>query len=79
MPRIAVGMAAEDTFETLVASGGGDVLPRADAEAWSVMLYTSGTTAKPKGVPRRQARRTRRSAGPGCAKSLPLGRAERLA
>jgi 2-furoate---CoA ligase len=30
------------------------VLPRADAEAWSVMLYTSGTTAKPKGVPRRQ-------------------------
>jgi 2-furoate---CoA ligase len=28
--------------------------PRADAEAWSVMLYTSGTTARPKGVPRRQ-------------------------
>jgi 2-furoate---CoA ligase len=28
--------------------------PRADAGAWSVMLYTSGTTAKPKGVPRRQ-------------------------
>ena len=24
------------------------------ADAWSVMLYTSGTTAKPKGVPRRQ-------------------------
>ena len=23
------------------------------AEAWSVMLYTSGTTAQPKGVPRR--------------------------
>src|SRR6185295_4085640 len=37
----------------LLASGSGDVLPRADAEAWSVMLYTSGTTAKPKGVPRR--------------------------
>ena len=35
-------------------SGAGDVAPRADAEAWSVMLYTSGTTAKPKGVPRRQ-------------------------
>ncbi len=30
------------------------VTPRADAEAWSVMLYTSGTTAQPKGVPRRQ-------------------------
>jgi 2-furoate---CoA ligase len=29
-------------------------LPRANAEAWSVMLYTSGTTARPKGVPRRQ-------------------------
>jgi 2-furoate---CoA ligase len=54
IPRIAVGLAADDTFETLVASGGRDVLPRADAEAWSVMLYTSGTTAKPKGVPRRQ-------------------------
>jgi 2-furoate---CoA ligase len=54
MPRIAVGLAADLTFETLVASGDGAVLPRADAEAWSVMLYTSGTTAKPKGVPRRQ-------------------------
>jgi 2-furoate---CoA ligase len=28
-------------------------VPRADAEAWSVMLYTSGTTSRPKGVPRR--------------------------
>ena len=28
--------------------------PRAGADAWSVMLYTSGTTARPKGVPRRQ-------------------------
>jgi 2-furoate---CoA ligase len=27
--------------------------PRADADALSLMLYTSGTTAKPKGVPRR--------------------------
>ena len=31
-----------------------DAQPRADADAWSVMLYTSGTTARPKGVPRRQ-------------------------
>lgn len=37
-----------------------DVQPRADADAWSVMLYTSGTTARPKGVPRRQ--RAERSA-----------------
>jgi 2-furoate---CoA ligase len=28
--------------------------PRAAPDAWSVMLYTSGTTAQPKGVPRRQ-------------------------
>jgi len=31
-----------------------DAQPRTGAEAWSVMLYTSGTTARPKGVPRRQ-------------------------
>ena len=31
-----------------------DTQPRANADAWSVMLYTSGTTARPKGVPRRQ-------------------------
>ena len=31
-----------------------DAAPRVDAEAWSLMLYTSGTTARPKGVPRRQ-------------------------
>ena len=31
-----------------------DAEPRVGADAWSVMLYTSGTTAKPKGVPRRQ-------------------------
>ena len=37
-----------------------NVQPRAGAEAWSIMLYTSGTTARPKGVPRRQ--RTERAA-----------------
>jgi 2-furoate---CoA ligase len=31
-----------------------DAQPRAAPDAWSVMLYTSGTTARPKGVPRRQ-------------------------
>jgi 2-furoate---CoA ligase len=37
------------------------VLPRATAEAWSIMLYTSGTTSLPKGVPRRH--RAERAAG----------------
>ena len=51
---IAVGLPGELTFDALIATDALDALPRADAEAWSVMLYTSGTTAKPKGVPRRQ-------------------------
>ena len=53
-PNIAVGLPGELTFDMLVAADAPDAQPRADAEAWSVMLYTSGTTAKPKGVPRRQ-------------------------
>src|SRR5580698_9974805 len=40
-------------FAALASRDAPDALPRADARAWSVMLYTSGTTAKPKGVPRR--------------------------
>jgi len=55
-PRIAVGDArAQDLpFESLIGANAAGVRPRVDAEAWSVMLYTSGTTARPKGVPRRQ-------------------------
>ena len=55
-PRIAVGDArAQDLpFESLISANAAGVRPRVDAEAWSVMLYTSGTTARPKGVPRRQ-------------------------
>src|SRR5216684_3347143 len=53
-PKIAVGLPGDVTFDTLVAADAPDAQPRADADAWSVMLYTSGTTAKPKGVPRRQ-------------------------
>ena len=52
--KIAVGMAGDVAFDGLVSAEAPDAKPRADAEAWSVMLYTSGTTAKPKGVPRRQ-------------------------
>ncbi len=54
--RIVVGPAAagEVAFDDLLATAARDAVPRVSAEAWSVMLYTSGTTARPKGVPRRQ-------------------------
>ncbi len=54
--RIAVdaGQPSEVSFQQLVRTHGDAAQPRADASAWSVMLYTSGTTARPKGVPRRQ-------------------------
>ncbi|MBR0938254.1 AMP-binding protein [Bradyrhizobium jicamae] len=38
-----------------------EAVARISAEAWSVMLYTSGTTSRPKGVPRRH--RAERAAG----------------
>jgi 2-furoate---CoA ligase len=55
-PRIAIGAPAQGelSFASLLAPRAADATPRVDAEAWSVMLYTSGTTARPKGVPRRQ-------------------------
>jgi 2-furoate---CoA ligase len=56
--RIAVGIApqaGEIAFDHLCHRSAPDAQPRVDANTWSVMLYTSGTTAKPKGVPRRQA------------------------
>lgn len=53
-PRISVGVPDDIPFQALVDDRVADGAPRVDAEAWSVMLYTSGTTAKPKGVPRRQ-------------------------
>jgi len=49
------------SLDALCHEDAADVLPRADAEAWSVMLYTSGTTSRPKGVPRRH--RVERAAG----------------
>ena len=56
LARIAVGLpkSLDLPFEPLVDRNTPDVQSRADAEAWSIMLYTSGTTARPKGVPRRQ-------------------------
>lgn len=41
-------------FKEITAQDAPNAIARADADAWSVMLYTSGTTARPKGVPRRQ-------------------------
>jgi 2-furoate---CoA ligase len=54
--RILIGENArpgEVGFADLAAREAPLAVPRADADAWSLMLYTSGTTAKPKGVPRR--------------------------
>ncbi|OWJ55873.1 AMP-binding protein [Inquilinus limosus] len=48
-------------FAAMIARPAADARPRADAEAWSIMLYTSGTTSRPKGVPRRH--RAERAAG----------------
>jgi 2-furoate---CoA ligase len=54
--RIAVGYDGINDigFESVMATAAKEAQPRASADSWSVMLYTSGTTAKPKGVPRRQ-------------------------
>jgi 2-furoate---CoA ligase len=61
--RIALDKARppDIAFASLTSRDASDATPRATAESWSVMLYTSGTTAKPKGVPRRQ--RAERAAG----------------
>ncbi len=53
LPQIAVGLPDQHSFNAIVAQPAADAVSRADIEATSVMLYTSGTTARPKGVPRR--------------------------
>lgn len=55
LSRIAVGDAAGGThaFDKLLQTPRLAEPVSASAEDWSLMLYTSGTTGKPKGVPRR--------------------------
>ena len=57
IPRIAVGGAGGGTlaFDDLAGRGPADAVPRAGPDDVSVMLYTSGTTGRPKGVPRTHA------------------------
>jgi len=44
---------SELSFDALCDEPSDLVTPRVTPDAWSVMLYTSGTTSRPKGVPRR--------------------------
>ena len=56
LPRVVVAQPtgpATTRVRRAVAADAPLAAPRVDAEAMSLMLYTSGTTAKPKGVPRR--------------------------
>jgi 2-furoate---CoA ligase len=77
LPPIALDDAPRGaaSFAALSQGDGVEALPRIDAEACSVMLYTSGTTARPKGVPRRQ-RAERAAALAHVAQNL-YGRGER--
>jgi 2-furoate---CoA ligase len=78
--RIVVGdaVAADDQavlFATMIDTSAPEAAPRAGPEAWSIMLYTSGTTSKPKGVARRH--RAERAAGVAHVAQNLYGRYER--
>jgi len=54
LPRIAVAVPGSPDLDFgRLADSTAEAKPRAGPEAWSLMLYTSGTTSRPKGVPRR--------------------------
>lgn len=76
LPRIGVGAVdgATSTFDQLLAASP-QPLPAAAAGDWSLMLYTSGTTGKPKGVPRRHQHE--RAAALGHVAQNAYGRHER--
>ena len=77
LPRIAVDGAEGGTID-FAALGGGDLAPgepQAGAEDVSLMLYTSGTTGRPKGVPRRH--RQERAAALAHVAQNQYGRGER--
>ncbi|OZI50866.1 AMP-binding protein [Bordetella genomosp. 4] len=78
VPAVAVGDVAADCirFASLIEEHRGVALvPEAKADDFSLMLYTSGTTGKPKGVPRRH-RHERAAALAHVAQNL-YGRGER--
>ena len=55
VPRIMAGEAegGADSLSDMLSGSAPDASPQASADDWSLMLYTSGTTSRPKGVPRR--------------------------
>jgi 2-furoate---CoA ligase len=76
--RIAVGTSEGGdavSFAQMIAAQAAEVAPRVSADAWSIMLYTSGTTSRPKGVPRRHG--AERAAGIAHVAQNMYGRGER--
>ncbi len=75
--QIAIGLEAKGviSFTDLLRDSAPDAEPHVGADAWSIMLYTSGTTSRPKGVPRRH-RAERAAAIAHVAQNL-YGRGER--
>ena len=63
-PRIRISLDGDTVgtipFRLLAAQLPSAVQSRANPDSWSVMLYTSGTTARPKGVPRRHRAEAKR-------------------